>query len=625
MKKKFLTLVAVAMSMTLYCNAQVTDISGMKNVIYLANATGAPGEQATLSLQMNNAVTARGFQCDIYLPAGISFALDGDDMPIAELSTARTTSTKTDYFSSAIQSDGALRILCNSTKGYDFDGTTGEIATVLVNIAPETSLNTYSMYVKGGIISDPSAIDHNTENVESSFKVELPVFDDGYAVWIEPFGITEDREDIAIMMANGVDAVSVEFDMELPSEYVDIDGAFNVALGSSTPSTKKYSASAVDNGDGSIHVSCIRKSTNVIPADCGNVLNLCLWFEDGDENPVITDGVQTISLKNIEIVDEYDKVHKATPYTTSFFVGDVSSLETVPVLYGNFGEDGIDALNTAFAANTSVCVYDLTNASFVLSTGEVEVGNKNALILLAEGMSLANDCNVVIDGACSNLKLTDGFAFNAPETFTAASASYNRSFSNNWQTVCLPFNFTLPAGVTAEQLSAVDLDEMVFTFSTVSVLSANTPYIIKNGSSTAALFNGISSASVAKTPAAMEETVASGTDDAVFTGVYESVVSTALTSSNDILFFGNDGNFYYANSSTASSAEFLPFRCYITVPAGTTTAGMKAVIYHSDGTTSVCKIKDAKEIIDAFDLSGRQVDIMQPGSIYILNGKKVLE
>ena len=71
---------------------------------------------------MNNAVEAVGYQCDIYLPDGISFVKDEDDDYLVELSTERTTYKNTDYFNYALQKDGALRILCSSTKSKPFSG-----------------------------------------------------------------------------------------------------------------------------------------------------------------------------------------------------------------------------------------------------------------------------------------------------------------------------------------------------------------------------------------------------------------------------------------------------------------------------------------------------------------------
>lgn len=617
--KSLFSFVAVAMFMSLQCSAQVTDISGKDNVIYLENSIGAPGEQTTLSLRINNTVTLRGFQCDIYLPEGISFVMNGIN-PAAQLSTARTTVDKTDYFNSAIQEDGALRVICASTKGYDFNGSSGEVAIIPVSIESGKELKNYSVYVKGGNISDPSGTNYVTDNVESSLEVVSSVYDEDYALWISPFDMTEDREDIAIMMTNKVEVKSIDFDIILPSEYVTKE-----AYDLKSINTRYYEAEITDNHDGTLHFSCNGKSSRTFSiSDCANVMNLCLYTTDFDDNPVIEDGVQRLELKNIEIKDKDDNIHRAVPYAASFFIGDLSSFKTIPALYGKFDEDGIEALNNAFADNKYVCVYDLTNATSILSTAAITVGNENALIMLAEGMNIANEHNVVIDGVCSNLELKDGCAFNSPENFDVSSASYDRVFLNQWQSICLPFDSDVPAGVTAEQLIAVDLNELVFSFSKVTTLSANTPYIIRSSNNTA-LFTDITTA-VIKTPDVMEITVNSGVEEAVFTGVYESVLSTVLTPSYDVLFFGADGNFYYANSSTVAIADFLPFRSFIMIPAGKCSSGAKAIVRHDDGTTSVCSITDIKDIVGGYDLLGRHLQNVQRGTIYIDgDGRKVIQ
>lgn len=158
-----------------------TDITLFENVVYVEGTEAASGSTATLSIQMNNVIAPTGFQCDIYLPDGMSFAQDEDDFYLVDLSQTRTTSKKTDYFSSAIQSDGALRIMCSSTKNYTFSGNEGEVATVQINIDKDIEEGDYPIILKNIVISDANAVTYEVEYVKSTLSVSSYTIGDANA------------------------------------------------------------------------------------------------------------------------------------------------------------------------------------------------------------------------------------------------------------------------------------------------------------------------------------------------------------------------------------------------------------------------------------------------------------
>ena len=125
----------------------------------------------TLSLKMNNAVEAVGYQCDIYLPDGISFVKDEDDDYLVELSTERTTYKNTDYFNYALQKDGALRILCSSTKSKPFSGNSGEVARITLKISDDLPEGSYPIIMKKIIISDTESKTYKVDSLKSSIQV----------------------------------------------------------------------------------------------------------------------------------------------------------------------------------------------------------------------------------------------------------------------------------------------------------------------------------------------------------------------------------------------------------------------------------------------------------------------
>ncbi len=138
-----------------------TDISQIANTIYFERVEAAAGQKILLSVKMKNTVAVQGFQFDLYLPAGVTVATDEDGFPLAELSTERTTKNKTDYFDSTI-TDGVLRMLCASTKGYTFSGSDGEVAVITINIAQDIAEGEVPIILKTVKLSEKNPDNPNT-------------------------------------------------------------------------------------------------------------------------------------------------------------------------------------------------------------------------------------------------------------------------------------------------------------------------------------------------------------------------------------------------------------------------------------------------------------------------------
>ena len=224
-------------------------------------------------------------------------------------------------------------------------------------------------------------------------------------------------------------------------------------------------------------------------------------------------------------------------------------------------------------------------------------------------------------------RLIDGVGFHAAEEYTATTMSYDREFTKDtWLTVCLPFAYTLPEGVIAEEIKSVDIENGVFTFVTVEAMEANKPYIIKNTTENAALFAALENVTVAATPAVMETTV----EGATMAGVYESVKAADLVENNDVLFFNTEGELKYldaANTEAVEAITFTPFRAYILVDKNTfddNTAKAISVRHTSNESTGIeFSTRNPQPATVIYDLMGRRVEKAEKG-IYIVNGKKVI-
>lgn len=207
-----------------------TNIASYENVIYVDNAEVNKGTEAVLSVKMNNTIGVRGFQCDLVLPEGVTIVKE-DDIIAADLSTERTTATKMNYFDSAIQADGSLRILCSSTKANTFDGNSGEVCTVKVNIPEGMDIGDYKVVMKNIIYTDVNA---SRYTVDGEITTKMTVLD----------FIAGD--------ANGDKTVDVS----------DAAEVANYILGN--PSAGFNSKAADINGDGNIDVSDFAGLANII-------------------------------------------------------------------------------------------------------------------------------------------------------------------------------------------------------------------------------------------------------------------------------------------------------------------------------------------------------------------------
>ena len=95
---------------------------------YIEDFTISPGETRTISILLDNEMEYTAFQSDIYLPEGLSVEKDGDYY-VFDLSDRKARSH---ILSTALQNDGAIRLLCYSSSVSPFKGSSG--ALVYMNV-----------------------------------------------------------------------------------------------------------------------------------------------------------------------------------------------------------------------------------------------------------------------------------------------------------------------------------------------------------------------------------------------------------------------------------------------------------------------------------------------------------
>lgn len=308
--------------------------------------------------------------------------------------------------------------------------------------------------------------------------------------------------------------------------------------------------------------------------------------------------------------------------------GDMGAmLEELPVVLKGTLKDGKLTANIGIApVEVTVDIVPLDATSLDLSSNKVtldstplagmkaDMTNKNLTIFLREGTEGvgADEKNVVVGTAASNLSLADGNDWGVTKDFTAAAVSYDRVFKNDAnyvQSFVLPFGFTVPTGTTVAELSSVNGDNLVFK--PVAETVANKPYLVVT--TDADFINKLTNVQVKATTGADLTTTVAGVSHI---GSY-----TAQNVAN-VYGYAN-GKFVKANTGSVK-----PFRTYVKV-TGSQGAAPMAFGVNIEGTvtginnaTTAATAKEAIYNLQGVRVSGDLKHLTK--GVYIVNGQKVV-
>lgn len=261
-----------------------------------------------------------------------------------------------------------------------------------------------------------------------------------------------------------------------------------------------------------------------------------------------------------------------------------------------------------FTLTDEVPVVDATNAKITNAT--IVRKNPNGIVYLAEGSTADNGNNIVVNGTCANLVLTDGHPFTATKNFEATNATYEMtaiaaSTDKSFGTIMLPFAInSLPNGAKAYSLeNNVVLGEDIHATEVYSI-AANTPTIV-----TAKGTYSANKVAIAATKSTYENGQLVGTYKAM-----EAIENSYVLQKHD------DRVAFYLVNNTKPTVK--PFRAYIK-PQSTNAKQFIKVVFDGEA-TGIKEITSDNTKAEIFDLSGRRVAKAQKG-VYIINGKKVIK
>lgn len=647
------------------------------NTIYAIDTEAKTGTQIYLSICMDNVVDITSFQFDLYLPEGITVVKDEDDYHVMELSE-RATSRHT--YESGDMADGAVRVICYSTKNTVFSGNTGEVLSIPVNVSSDLADGEYEILVKEIELSTPAEVAYNVPVMASKISVFSYITGDvngddkisvtditglvnlilegaGYTanraadvnedgkisvtditgivnlilnstnssasaapaqrtlraaransntMQIAPFAISAGEEkEVYVLMDNPGDAFcGFQFNVYLPDgvELLSDEYGYFVDLGSRTTS-RKHVVECAEQADGSILVLCYSSKNSTFSYESGDVLVLPVKAADDLEA-----GVHELVMTDIEMVRPDESNEFPADYFASVVAGDGGATELV--LDGYFTADAMSEISNALEAKSDIVSVDITSAVYVDSEGNLTTGNSNTLVLLPSGESIANESNVVVDGFCQNLQLTDKMPFNAPAEFTAVNASYSRSFA-----APTTATFVLPVAVPTAavngkvyKLSGYEGDLIKFSRVTEESLEANVPYVVVVEAAGELLNSALTNAEVVATP----EDISVESGEIKHVGAYrtQEVVSGAET------YYGYSGGMFVK----ANNGTLYPFRTMIAASGDAVFSNSYRTDF-GEGTTGIDSVGTEGDDAIYFDLQGRRVKRTENG-VYIINGKK---
>lgn len=196
--------------------------------------------------------------------------------------------------------------------------------------------------------------------------------------------------------------------------------------------------------------------------------------------------------------------------------------------------------------------------------------------------------------------------------------TYTRNLTTHWNPLYLPFEYEFDAAKydVAEFTSADGTTLTLTHVEGINVLEANKAYVIRPKSEEARK---------------LEIELDTKTLKAATTNIID-LHNGYSVKGNNIKYSGADFRTEFGDNSLVvgtngnwgklkETSTLKPFRLILTIPSGTQAVSMRFV----KGTTVVEEVElDMQQAEAIFDLSGRRVETMTEGGVYIVNGKKVI-
>lgn len=345
-----------------------------------------------------------------------------------------------------------------------------------------------------------------------------------------------------------------------------------------------------------------------------------IWYVGGLEDDSNTNGkyikittapghdlkITRKGLGQFEICCLYDDVNPSYPYTMSTTYSDYAWIEdtsdeerTYWRFYpASFSEEFKGILSKAEVKdkldNATGTYLDLSSYSFVADDLTSQMPDGSNLLVKVKSGSEATGQNIVNDGVCQSLVLTDGQPFGYYKDITATAASYERTVTNKFGTICLPFAVSSDENAQYYTLNKVENSTLYLT--TAATVEAGVPAVfeMKNGTMLTAIASD----------ATVKGSVVNGDGTLKLIGTFASETITT-----------NLSNSYYISSDkfrqATNSITVNPFRAYF----ATTSNEVKAFdLSTEDNETAINNVQSSiSDVQSIYDANGMELQSLRKG------------
>ena len=150
--------------------SNIIEISSSSNYLSSKTINTYSGASERVSVEMTNEQAITAFQCDIYLPDGISVATIDGEYDINLSSRAKSSHS----LSCVEQSDGSIRLLCYSMSLATFSGNEGELFDINFNISKEIEGN-YQVLINNVVLTDKAQNEYKSSTtIDFNVKAYVP-------------------------------------------------------------------------------------------------------------------------------------------------------------------------------------------------------------------------------------------------------------------------------------------------------------------------------------------------------------------------------------------------------------------------------------------------------------------
>ena len=274
---------------------------------------------------------------------------------------------------------------------------------------------------------------------------------------------------------------------------------------------------------------------------------------------------------------------------STLFLGTPSSANAIRLTSG-------DEIAECTYAQKPVITHD-EDGNIVLSYGN----GTSTETLVADGTVLVNIKSFTDDKDCDLYY------------HTFKGASYSRTLSGNWGTLCLPFAFAPKdiADATFYELSSVSDDNVMHFSEVTTTVDAYTPIIFNGKDGTTYNFRTDEITFEAPGTGDLEKAEVGGF---IMKGtVSRKVINAADDASNTYWYVGSDDKYHQATGTLTVA----PYRSYFTASASASANGVRAysiVIGDNDEATAILNAQgEITDIVDIFDANGRRMSELQKG------------